>query len=150
MSLLDRHECALACCSYVPVDFEGGLHCHATTVRRDHPCTYGHFLIDRSGALQDDMEVAGDGAWQLFEAVSLHEVVGGSPVGVAVEKSSTDAPIEDVAESDVVSLRLEPGDQLITFRKALDLESLVVVGPTAETAVVGSQAFLQALHAEGG
>src|SRR2546423_10657268 len=101
--------------------------------------------VGRRRAQKLDGVVGGDCAGRVFESGAAHEVMGGSPVRVAVEERADDAAVEHAGISLVVRLRLPVADNLlaVSFGEAAYAQALLVRGAAAEARAARRVVFLQ-------
>ena len=106
--------------------------------------------LGRGGAEKLDGVVGGDGAGRFLQTALLHEVPGGRPVAVAIEKGADDAAVEHAGESLVVCFGLPGGHDFRTANKAPDAQPLGIGRAATKAAAGGRILLLQAwvVHGE--
>jgi hypothetical protein len=105
--------------------------------------------VHRRRAAQLDAKFSRDGARWNRGFSRQHEMMGSSPVGVAIQKRPNDATAEHAGERLMFGAWLPGGDNLISIHVAIDAQALAVGRAAAETDAAGGEALLQAgsLHA---
>ena len=93
------------------------------------------------------MEISRDGARRLLLSPQLHEVVGGSPVGVTIQQGAHNPAVENSGKCLVLEARLPfgPGGADLSFgpclpccsRNGPDMQTLGVCGSTTKAGAVG-------------
>ena len=89
------------------------------------------------------MVVGSNGARQLALPVRLHEMIGRTPIAVAIEERATNAPVENRAKGDMVRLCLPGRDEDVTLEKAAQTKAFLIGLTAAKTPVLGSILLLK-------
>ena len=78
------------------------------------------------------MKISRHGAIGLFLSVAFHQEIGGSPVRVAIEQSPDYSAIQHSGKGLVMRLGVPGCDQLVTFGKTPNMQTLFIRRPAAE------------------
>lgn len=103
-------------------------------------------MIGWSGTQEFDHVLSRDRARRMIETVALHQMIGSSPVAMAVEHGPGDTAAQHPWKCLLIAFPLPLGYDFIALRKTANMQASFVCGPTTETLQVGRVGFLDTFH----
>ena len=103
-------------------------------------------MISWSRTQELDGVLSRNRARRMIETIALHQMIGGSPVAMAVEHGASDTAAQHAGECFLIFFRLPLGDDFLALREAANMQASFVCGPTPKALQVWRVGFLDAFH----
>jgi hypothetical protein len=140
---LDGYKRAPACRAYLFIRYQFRLDGGTVFFRFDDTGLQFDQFVDGRWPKQLYVKIGGHSAVGGFFAVAFHHEMGRGPIRMAVEKRSDYSAIDHTRKCLMVWLSPPFGDDLVTFRNAVDMQPLIVRRAAAKADTIGRILLLE-------
>src|SRR5262249_40188611 len=146
MAFLHRDENAAACGTEFSSGGQRSFNSRAIIRDLDNFRGQKYGIVRRCWAQHFDRIFRGDCARRMLIACAFHQVIGCSPITMAIEQRANDAAVQDSVKSLVFFLRFPLGDYFAVFRKTANMQAVWICRAAAEANVSRRIFFLKRLR----